>query len=644
MVSVDERRDPFNKAPCDRVVIYTPDVLRSALFNAIAEAQVADVKLCVDRGANLEWRDTGEQSCGLTTLQAAVCSGAGVQAKVDLVRYLLQERCGIEDIDYVESTALHFAAASGCSEVVDLLLKHGANPKVYDAEALTPLHLAVNNGHLAAVRALLNNWAPVDLADTDVVDADLEEERGAGMRASARVSVPGASLYIAKRGTALHVCAASNRVAIARFLIEKAGADVNSRKGAHGCTPLHIACRAGHIDVCRLLIDSGADLNIPDDTGETPLHRSIEHGDATVVTLLLNAGADACSQNVAGITPLHLAAAFARQGMLGLLAARGADVNARCSKVYADWDGGRTPLHYAAHNGDLSSFRTLVSLGADLRALSFVGWPALFYAAEADRKEIVEFIAARDLEDGVHCLVDKGRTPLMVRFHERTRGTHSPIDTLADAYLTKGQPSDIASTFLLLLTQVAARQGAVASASILARTFPFTVNMQDDMGRTALHWAALRSEHEVMEAIIEAGGNPNVRDRRGCTCKDLFPNLVKPAAKRQWEEERHGPQGEVVWNYKHVMENTTLRYMKRTLSARRTRVIAHERQCSWCQRYSFDAKRCAACKATFYCSSACQKLHWTKGGHRLECRTKGLEEIVTSHLRRIDMMACERVP
>ena len=64
-----ELKDPFKKAGSDRMVVYSPEVLRSALFNAISEAEVEDVQLCVERGANLDWRDEGEASCGLTTLQ-----------------------------------------------------------------------------------------------------------------------------------------------------------------------------------------------------------------------------------------------------------------------------------------------------------------------------------------------------------------------------------------------------------------------------------------------------------------------------------------------------------------------------------------------------------------------------------------------
>ena len=44
-----------------------------------------------------------------------------------------------------------------------------------------------------------------------------------------------------------------------------------------------------------------------------------------------------------------------------------------------------------------------------------------------------------------------------------------------------------------------------------------------------------------------------------------------------------------------------------------------QRLCQGCQRYTFDAMRCAACKGAYYCSRACQERDWTSGGHRLWC-------------------------
>ncbi len=149
----------------------------------------------------------------------------------------------------MECTPLHCAAALGDAAVTTRLLKAGASPRARDAEGLTPLHLAVrlartacrasaltrstqaNGGHAAVCVALTRHWAPVDAADFDEGDADAGSDDAKCRGASARVAAPGASLYIARRGTALHVCCAAARAACATHLIA-AGADVNSHAGA----------------------------------------------------------------------------------------------------------------------------------------------------------------------------------------------------------------------------------------------------------------------------------------------------------------------------------------------------------------------------------------------------------------------------
>ena len=50
--------------------------------------------------------------------------------------------------------------------------------------------------------------------------------------------------------------------------------------------------------------------------------------------------------------------------------------------------------------------------------------------------------------------------------------------------------------------------------------------------------------------------------------------------------------------------------------------MARERQCNWCGRFTFDARRCGACKEVYYCDSSCQKSDWSHGGHRLVCLTR----------------------
>ena len=313
----------------------SPQVLRSALHNAISAGSVADVRLCVERGGSLEWRDPEERACGMTALQLAVCSSAPLEAKVSVIEYLLQEqKVDIEAIDYVESTALHMAAALGDAPTLLVLLKGGASPRATDAEGLTPLHLAVNGGHLATVAALTDNYAPLDATDWEEEDIDSdpkfgddeasrERNRREGGR---RVAAQGASLYVARRGTPLHgaarlrghlgpsyrsnsptparaqsiysrltlsssppprapppmsVAAASNRLAIAKHLLS-VGAPVNNREGPQSSTPLHIAARGGLLDMVGVLLAAGADREARDELGETPLMRAVEGGSLPV--------------------------------------------------------------------------------------------------------------------------------------------------------------------------------------------------------------------------------------------------------------------------------------------------------------------------------------------------------------------------
>lgn len=206
-------------------------------------------------------------------------------------------------MDHSDCTPLHCAAALGDAALVKALLKAGAHPGARDAEGLTALHLAVrcafsqltatrshacshrdvpqaNGGHAAVCAALAANWAPVDALDWE----DGLPDTGADSSASARLAAPGASLYIARRGTPLHVSCAAGRPGCAAALIQ-AGADVNSRAGPHGCTPLHIAAREGHVPLALALLDAGARVDERDSGGETALMRAAEGGHTAMVRM-----------------------------------------------------------------------------------------------------------------------------------------------------------------------------------------------------------------------------------------------------------------------------------------------------------------------------------------------------------------------
>ena len=88
----------------------------------------------------------------------------------------------------------------------------------------------------------------------------------------------------------LHRVSVENRVDIARVLIAR-GADVDARS-PYDRTPLHYAARKNSLDVARLLIKLGADVDARTESDETPLFCAIQGTSLDVARLLLDHGAE----------------------------------------------------------------------------------------------------------------------------------------------------------------------------------------------------------------------------------------------------------------------------------------------------------------------------------------------------------------
>lgn len=106
--------------------------------------------------------------------------------------------------------------------------------------------------------------------------------------------------FASTRRTALHLAASAE---IAVMLLD-AGADINARNRhkayGPGNSPLSAAAYQQRLDVVRLLIERGADVNQGDNAGFTPLHLAAANGYLEIAGILLNAGADANSPTGAG--------------------------------------------------------------------------------------------------------------------------------------------------------------------------------------------------------------------------------------------------------------------------------------------------------------------------------------------------------
>ncbi|HLJ48843.1 MAG TPA: ankyrin repeat domain-containing protein [Bryobacteraceae bacterium] len=79
---------------------------------------------------------------------------------------------------------------------------------------------------------------------------------------------------------------------LVRVLV-RAGANVDARSDSKQCTALHMAARRGNTDVAEALLDCGADMNARDKSGDTPLRRAKNCRKAAVASLLVSRGAAA---------------------------------------------------------------------------------------------------------------------------------------------------------------------------------------------------------------------------------------------------------------------------------------------------------------------------------------------------------------
>lgn len=109
-------------------------------------------------------------------------------------------------------------------------------------------------------------------------------------------------------------------------------------RGHMGRRPLHAAAERGNIEMVRLLLAVGADVNGRRDREDTPLFWAPS---AAIADCLLEAGADLHAKDWSGREPVHWAAQHGRPDVLELLISRGCAVDTGCKHKH-------TPLHWAA--------------------------------------------------------------------------------------------------------------------------------------------------------------------------------------------------------------------------------------------------------------------------------------------------------
>lgn len=406
------------------------------------------------------------KSGNLEQVNVLIAQGASVNAKNENKEKPLHNAADKDGV-----TPLHNAADNGSAEIVNALIAHEAQATAADKNGVTPLHCAVQKGALDIVNFLIAKGANVNASRSDNGYTPLH------VAAEFKIDISIVNALFAKgvdvsavdneSETALHITARSGHLEMLKLLISK-GLDVNTpSKSYSGCgRPLQIAAKTGHVDIVNVLCAHGADVSYGGHFNFTPLQLASYSGYVDVARALIMHGAEVEASATDSTTALSGAVKIGHLELVKLLIENGAKIN---STVSPD----RTPLlEYALRKGYEKVAEVLILNGAKVNIVDTDGDTALHCAVARGYFEIVTILIAKGAE--VNAVNKKRQSPLSV-------ATQNGNLELVKTLIAKGA----------------------------------NVNVVDDVGKTPLYYATNSHNLELVKVLMAAGADASIADKCG---------------------------------------------------------------------------------------------------------------------------------
>ncbi|XP_047232546.1 ankyrin-3-like isoform X40 [Girardinichthys multiradiatus] len=436
----------------------------------------------------------------------------------------------------VNACYLRAARAGNLEKALDYL-KNGVDINICNQNGLNALHLASKEGHVEVVAELIKQGANVDAATK-------------------------------KGNTALHIASLAGQTDVVKELVTN-GANVNAQS-QNGFTPLYMAAQENHLEVVHFLLDNGSSQSIATEDGFTPLAVALQQGHDQVVSLLLendtkgkvrlpalhiaarkddtkaaalllqtDHNADVESKMMvnrtteSGFTPLHIAAHYGNINVATLLLNRGAAVDFKARNDI-------TPLHVASKRGNTNMVRLLLERGAKIDARTKDGLTPLHCGARSGHEQVVEMLLNRGAP--ILSKTKNGLSPL----HMATQGDHLncvqlllhhevPVDDVTNDYLTalhvaahcghykvakvildkKANPNAKALNGFTPL-HIACKKNRLKVMELLLK-HGASIQAVTESGLTPIHVAAFMGHENIVHQLINHGASPNTSNVRGET-------------------------------------------------------------------------------------------------------------------------------
>lgn len=341
------------------------------------------------------------------------------------VESLLDEGLDVESEDHVGWSALIKAAENGQLAVIEMLLSRGANPLHGTIGKRLPIHFAAEYGHLEILKLLLSK----DISQLNIRDYQGETPLHKAIRGNHESL---SEFLLTQEGIdadsesdegwrPLMQAIGKHNAKIVRMILAHSEVDPNHSLKGHGQTPLWMAitikddcetlryllerpdldltrtARSGESCVYRaarwsehtalqLVLDKGADVNLPNEEGRTPLSIAASEGNIVGMEILLRRPSIAINQaDELNKTPLMHAAEADQTPIVRLI------LSYKPALEEKDKDG-RTALSLAAIKGNKIPSKLLLKAGVTLNTQDHKGNTPLALAAVNNKEVLVRFL------------------------------------------------------------------------------------------------------------------------------------------------------------------------------------------------------------------------------------------------------------
>ncbi len=266
-------------------------------------------------------------------------------------------------------------------------------------------------------------------------------------------------------------------------------------------TPLHLAVENGHIESVELLIEKGANPNIEDNLGRIPLHFTVDKGPSGIEKKVLSEN----TENVNGNNRLKNDSfiwnslnfnAISDYTRIATILLTGGDSNFNKQDKL-----GVTPLHLAVKNKHINIVKVLFTRGVDVGLKDNLGKTALHYGGIGGYSAIVDLIINKKEKVGGHNTYILGNKASSIVALQPSIPDN--IVNMVDDFGRKAIHYAIENGHVNLAIQ------------LLKKTT--NLKKKDAFGGTLLHFAVKQGYTELVNRLLDKNVDVNVRDSSGMT-------------------------------------------------------------------------------------------------------------------------------